>query len=135
MGRGTHRECYRASHQPVPRATAGSSGATFRKASGHRWEERRGGSREPSVVKCPHGALILDTSGLPVGAPSVSLGVSDLRRHREAQGRWQEGCGMDVTCGTLGLCPRGAGQRPCRSGHLGRSKWPTAPETGEEGGA
>lgn len=72
MGRGTHRECYRAGHQPVPRATAGSSGVTFRKATGHRWEEQGGGSREPSVVEFPHGALTLDTSGLPVGAPSVS---------------------------------------------------------------
>lgn len=97
MGRGTDRECYRAGHQPVPRATAGSPGVTFQKASGHRWEEQRGGSREPSVVEFPHGALILETSGLPVGAPTVSLGVSDLRRHGEAQGRWQEGCGMDVT--------------------------------------
>ena len=49
------------------------------------------------MVEFPHGALILDTSGLPLGAPTVSLGVSDLRSHEKPQGRRQEGCGMDVT--------------------------------------
>ena len=51
----------------------------------------------PSVVKFLYGALILDTLGLPLGAPSVSLGVSDLRSHREAprqaRGVWH-GCDM-----------------------------------------
>lgn len=64
-----------------------------------------------------HGALILDTSGLPLGAPSVSLGVSDLRSHREAprqaRGVWH-GCDMRQSGAmptwswsvTMQICPR-----------------------------